>query len=103
VQLKANETYVQQAEKRDRQLRKALEADRYAAVPTFEEDMPVTDEPDEDDELMEGAPVAGRTPRAPEAMGRGRIVPQATRPVQKSPSAGRQQPTRQSKSKRDKK
>ena len=108
VQLKSNETYVQQAERRAAQRRKALEADRYAAVPTFTEDMPVHDEPGVDDEQLEDAPVSGgsgpaREPRAPEAMGRGRVVPQATRPVQQSASSGRQQPTRQSKSKRGKK
>jgi preprotein translocase subunit SecF len=108
VQLKANETYVLQAEKRARQRQKALEADRYAAVPTFSDDMPVHDEPGLDDEQMEDAPVSGggavaREPRSPEAMGRGRVAPQPTRPVQQSPASGRQQPTRQPKSKRGKK
>lgn len=108
VQLKANETYVKQAEKRARQRRKALEADRYAAVPTFSEDLPVGDDPGIDDDQMEDAPVSGgaavaREPRAPEAMGRGRVAPQPTRPVQPSASSGRQQPTRQSKSKRGRK
>ena len=41
--------------------------------------------------------------RRREAAGRGRIAPQARGPVQESPASGRQQPTRQSKSKRDKK
>ncbi|MCB8956574.1 MAG: protein translocase subunit SecF [Nocardioides sp.] len=105
VQMKSNETAVQQAERRAAQRRKALEADRYAAVPTFTEDMPVEDEPgfDEDEE---GAPVSGgsaRPPRAPEAMGRGRIAPAPTRPVQQSAASGRQQPTRQARSKRGKK
>ena len=108
VQLKANETYVKQAEKRARQRRKALEADRYAAVPTFSEDLPVGDDPGVDDDQMEDAPVSGgaavaREPRSPEAMGRGRVTPQPTRPVQQSASSGRQQPTRQSKSKRGRK
>ena len=105
VQMKSNETAVQQAERRAAQRRKALEADRYAAVPTFTEDMPVEDEPgfDEDEE---GAPVSGgsaRPPHAPEAMGRGRIAPAPTRPVQQSAASGRQQPTRQARSKRGKK
>ena len=108
VQLKANETYVQQAEKRARQRRKALEADVYATVPTFTDDMPVGDEPGLDDDQMEDAPVSGggavaREPRSPEAMGRGRVVPPAARPVQQSASSGRNQPTRQSKSKRGRK
>ena len=93
VQLKANETAVQQAERRAVQRRKQLEADRYAAVPVFSDDMPVQDEPGEDDDL-EDAPVSGgpavvREPRPTEAMGRGRIAPTPTRPVQESPSAGR--------------
>ncbi|WP_028636779.1 protein translocase subunit SecF [Nocardioides sp. URHA0032] len=108
VQMKANETAVQQAERRAVQRRRALEADRYAAVPTFAEDMPAGDEPGLDDEFREDAPVSGgsalaREPRSPEAMGRGRDVPQQARPVQKSASSGRQQPTRQTKSKRGKK
>ena len=108
VQMKANETAVQQAERRAQQRRKALEADRYAAVPTFAEDMPVHDEPVLGDEQMEDAPVSGggaavREPRSPEAMGRGRVAPNPTRPVQRSGAAGRQQPTRQPKSKRGKK
>jgi preprotein translocase subunit SecF len=106
VQLKANETYVQQAEKRAKSRQKALEADRYAAVPTFADDMAVEDEPG--DEPREDAPVSGGPPpareqRAPEASNRGRIVPEQTRPVQQSPSSGRQQPQRQPKSKRGKK
>ncbi|WP_395658766.1 protein translocase subunit SecF [Nocardioides sp.] len=106
VQLKANETGVQQAERRAQQRRKQMEADRYAAVPTFTDDLPVHDEPGDDDELVEGAPVSGGAadrPRSPEAMGRGRIAPAPTRPVQASPSSGRQQPTRQPRSKRGKK
>ena len=105
VQLKANETAVQQAERRAAHRRKALEADRYATVPAFAEDLPIGDEPGLDDEPLEGAPVSGgpAPARAPEAMGRGRIAPEPTRPVQVSPSSGRQQPTRQPKSKRGKK
>ena len=77
-------------------------------VPTFADDMPVHAEPGLDDEQMEDAPVSGgaptvREPRAPEAMGRGRVVPHTDRPVQPSAASGRQQPTRQSKSKRGKK
>ena len=42
-------------------------------------------------------------PRAPEAVGRGRVAPTTARPVGNSPASGRQQPTRQPKSKRGKK
>jgi preprotein translocase subunit SecF len=107
VQLKSNETYVQQAEKRDKARRKAIAADPYAAVPVFTDDMPVR-EPRAGDEaegdLEEGAPVSqAPAPARPEAANRGRIAPQARGPVQQSPSSGRQQPSRQSKSKREKK
>lgn len=105
VQLKSNETAVQQSERRAAHRRKALEADRYAAVPVFSEDMPVGDEPGADGEDADGAPVSGGVApaRTPEAMGRGRTVPTQTRPVGESPAAGRQQPSRQPRSKRGKK
>jgi preprotein translocase subunit SecF len=112
VQLKSNETAVIQAEKRDKARRRQLEADPYASVPVFTEDMPVRDEADEADaggeELDEEAPVsrpvtpAGES-RAPETAGRGRVAPQAHGPVRPSPSAGRSQPSRQPRSKRGKK
>ena len=48
--------------------------------------------------------VSPSTPvRASEALGRGRVAPTSTRPVGNSAAAGRQQPTRQPKSKRGKK
>jgi preprotein translocase subunit SecF len=111
VQLKANETEVQQAEKRDRARRRQVEVDPYASVPVFTEDMPVRDETDADeaeDELEDGAPVSRpvtptREARAPEAAGRGRVAPQAHGPVRPSAASGRQQPTRQPRSKRGKK
>ena len=68
--------------------------------------MPVQDDPDEDDDLdavdAEVGPVAA-PPRAPEASNRGRTAPQARGPVQQSGAAGRQQPSRQPRSKRGKK
>jgi preprotein translocase subunit SecF len=103
VQLKSTEKEIIDAEKRAKQRLRA--ADRYASVPAFTEDLPLRDEPrgggvdvlDEDDD--EGA----RPARAPEAMQRGRVVPPARGPVRQSNAAGRQQPTRQSRSKRGKK
>jgi preprotein translocase subunit SecF len=105
VQMKGAEASVQLADKRA-QARARHDADRYAFVPAFAEDMPVADEPG--DEASEDAPVAGGPPpvreqRAPEASNRGRNVPEQTRPVRPSASSGRQQPSRQPKSKRDKK
>jgi preprotein translocase subunit SecF len=108
VHMKSTEDEVKLADKRAK-ARARRDADRYAAVPAFSEDMPVgadPDGPDEaEDDLEEGAPVsrAVAPPRAPEATGRGRIVPESRGPVQESRSSGRQQPTRQSKSKREKK
>ncbi len=103
--LKANESEVKESERRAK-ARARAEADRYAAVPAFKEDMPVVEEVDEADEVLEDdAPVSGPAPSRPApdtAPGRGRTVPQARRPVGESRSSGRQQPSRQSKSKRQK-
>jgi len=101
--LKQNETEVVLAERRAKA--RARQADRYASVPAFKEDMPVQDEPDEAEAVLEeDAPVSRSSSREPQqgASGRGRTVPEARRPVQESRSSGRQQPTRQSKSKRQK-
>ncbi len=113
VQLKAGETDVVQAEKRDKARQKKLEADRYASVPTFSEDMPIAAEPgagdglDELDELDDepaSRPAAPTQDRASGAPGRGRVAPPAHGPVRPSSAAGgRQQPTRQPRSKRGKK
>jgi len=107
VQLKSGESDVQAAEKRA--AARAREADRYASVPAFTEDMPIQTEPgaevrDPGDETG-GAPVSD-TPssrRAPEAAGRGRVAPSPRGPVRPSGASGRQQPSRQSRSKRGKK
>ncbi|MCW2775758.1 MAG: protein translocase subunit secF [Nocardioides sp.] len=106
VQLKAGEASVMDAEKRDK-VRKRHEADRYASVPAFTEDMPIASSDDDDDD-DEDAPVSrvaapSREPRAPEASNRGRIAPAPRGPVKQSNASGRVQPTRQPKSKRDKK
>jgi preprotein translocase subunit SecF len=107
VHMKSTESEVKLAERRAK-ARAKQEADRYAAVPVFTEDMPVRDEGDDDEgDFEEGAPVSQPPtpvePRTPEAANRGRIAPQARGPVKESRSSGRQQPTRQPKSKREKK
>lgn len=107
VHMKSTETEVKLAERRAK-ARAKHDADRYAAVPVFTEDMPVRDLDDEaEGDLEEGAPVSqAPTPaqqRAPQTANRGRIAPQARGPVGESSAAGRQQPTRQPKSKRGKK
>jgi preprotein translocase subunit SecF len=103
--LKSNESEIKEAERRAKAREKA-KADPYASVPVFTEDMPVREETDEADEvLQDDAPVSSSAPtREPSsgAPGRGRTVPQTRRPVTESRSSGRQQPSRQSKSKRQK-
>jgi preprotein translocase subunit SecF len=71
----------------------------------FTEDLPLREDPEDGDDLGEDdddAPVS-RPVRTPDAMQRGRVVPPARGPVQQSNAAGRQQPTRQTRSKRGKK
>jgi preprotein translocase subunit SecF len=117
VHLKSNETEIVMAERRAK-ARDRRQADRYASVPAFAEDMPVDDDPDavrarggvlledldndpaDDLEDYDDEPVTPRSSPDPEAMGRGRTVPAPQRPVGRSSSSGRQQPTRQSRSKR---
>lgn len=112
VHLKSSESEVQLAEKRAK-ARARAQADRYASVPTFTEDMAVKERPTEleleefevDDEVDEVE--ADREPR-PAAdttatrLGQGRTAPSARGPVRQSGAAGRQQPTRQPRSQRGK-
>jgi preprotein translocase subunit SecF len=114
VHLKSNETEVVMAERRAK-ARERRQADRYASVPVFKDDLPVMD-PDapapggvlvedrdayEDDfPDLDQAEDEPRPARAPEATGRGRTVPTPQRPVGPSSASRRQQPTRQPKSKR---
>jgi len=106
--LKSRESEVVLAEKRAKARRRAM-ADRYAAVPAFTEDMPIADEHGADepgadsDRPAGGGSVPTAPPRSPEASGRGRVAPSAQRPVQKSAASGRQQPSRQPRSKRGRK
>ncbi len=109
--MKQGETANRQLEKRLAAKRRQLADDRYAAVPVFTDDMPLRDQDDddagdeldgEDEEPADRTPVT-QAPAKPVPTGRGRVVPQAQRPVGQSSAAGRQQPTRQSRSKRGKK
>jgi preprotein translocase subunit SecF len=105
VHLKSNETDVVLAERRAK-ARARREADKYHTVPTFKEDMPVLDDPEELPEGLEDEdePEASPPPtRTTEAVGRGRVAPTPARPVGNSSAAGRVQPSRQPKSKRGKK
>ncbi len=114
VHLKSNENEVVLAERRAK-ARKRAEADRYAAVPAFTDDLPVGTEPGDDDldlddddvvdddlettrpTLTKTRPSTGST-----AAGLGRTAPPPRGPMGQSGSSGRTQPTRQPKSKRGK-
>ena len=105
VHLKSNESEVVLAERREKARRRA-QADRYASVPAFTEDLPVRDAgPVRDEFDGEDGPVAEppAPTRATEASGRGRVAPPARGPVGQSGAAGRVQPSRQARSKRGKK
>ncbi|MCD4525164.1 protein translocase subunit SecF [Nocardioides sp. cx-173] len=104
VHMKSGESAVKEQERRAKARARAM-ADRYASVPTFVEDMPVMDDPDDEAFDDEGQPETRPTapPRAVEASDRGRVAPAVRKPVRQSNAAGRQQPVRQPKSKRDKK
>jgi preprotein translocase subunit SecF len=81
--------------------RRRHEVDRYASVPTFTDDMPLAEEPTEEE--PETGVASSTTPRRPEASGRGRVVPPSRGPVSRSTASGRSQPSRQPRSKRGKK
>jgi preprotein translocase subunit SecF len=112
VHLKSSETEVVLAERRAK-ARERRNADRYASVPVFKDDLPILDpdEPggvlvedpddlDDDDYDEDDDAHAPRPSSTPEVTGRGRTVPTPQRPVGRSPASGRQQPTRQPRSKR---
>jgi preprotein translocase subunit SecF len=106
AQLKSREKAISEQDRRA-QARAKRDADRYANVPVFTDDMPIADEPEAglgpDDH-------DGSAPRAPfrapsagnQATGSGRVVPSRKAPVQESGSAKRSQPSRQPRSKRGK-
>ena len=105
VHLKARESEVVLAERRAKA--RAKQADPYASVPVFTEDeavVPVDRNADPEEVLQEDdGPVSEPAgPRESGAMGRGRTAPAPRRPVGESRSAGRQQPSRQTKSQRKK-
>lgn len=105
VHLKSGESEVKLAERRAKSRARA-EADRYASVPAFTDDLPVQDAPDDDDlDDLDDDDLEPTTPsltKRPEATGLGRTVPPARGPMRQDNSSGRTQPTRQPKSKRGK-
>lgn len=117
VHIKSRETEVQLQAKRAKAKQRAL-ADRYATVPsTVREGTPATGatggvdladpvelaEDDQDERPARGSDVPIGKSSKGEAIGRGRVVPQSSRPLSDSGSAGRQQPERKTRSKRGKK
>ncbi len=109
VQLKSREDEVIRQDRRARSKAK-VQADRYASVPAFTDDLPVQDEPDDEAMFEEEFGIERDEPRPPssagtargDAMGRGRTAPTPRRPVGESRASGRQQPSRQPKSQRKK-
>jgi preprotein translocase subunit SecF len=111
AQLKSREKAISEQDARAR-ARAKRDADRYANVPAFTEDMPIAEAPDGfpvDPDAPEASevPAARQAPfRAPsareQATGSGRVVPTPKAPVQQSGSAKRSQPSRQPRSKRGK-
>jgi preprotein translocase subunit SecF len=113
VQLKEREPGVRTGDARAMRHRDRKQVDRYAAVPTFSEDMPVADAPDELEEVDETpARSGGATAYDPETDLPARPpvrVPRATagerpasRAVSPSASAKRAQPSRKPRSQRGK-
>jgi len=104
VQLKSGEKGMREIDRRALAKRRH-DADRYASVPSYRDDLAVVDEDDDEDVEPRRPAVAGSRPgpvTRPTA-NRGRVAPPAHGPVKPSPSAGRVQPTRQTRSKRGKK
>ncbi len=105
AQLKSREKQITEQDARAR-ARAKRDADRYANVPVFTEDMPIAAEPgfhpESDDEgSAPAAPFRAPSSR-PQATGAGRTVPTPKAPVEQSGSSKRNQPSRQPRSKRGK-
>ncbi len=105
--LKSREPDVQELERRLK-ARRRHEADRYASVPAFTEDMPILEPDAAPTRDVAETPAAARTggnrpTPSTDPLGRGRVAPPSRGPVGPSSSSGRVQPTRQTKSKRGKK
>ena len=106
--MKSREAGVQEQERRIKARRKH-DADRYASVPAYSDDLEIAADPDSgpvrgDTARPAATPTGGNRPvSSTDALGRGRVVPPSRGPVTPSPSSGRVQPSRQTKSKRGKK
>ena len=111
AQLKSREKAVTEQDARAR-ARAKRDADRYANVPVFTEDMPIAESPespyrgadrhDAGEDAAPRAPFRAPTAGTPQATGSGRVVPSRKAPVEQSGSSKRNQPSRQPRSKRGK-
>ena len=106
VHLKSRESEVVLQAKSAKARQRAM-ADRYASVPAFTDNMPVADEPRDDRptsaERASASQGGNVAQSSDDAMGKGRTAPTQTRRVSPSASSGRQQPVRDTRSKRGKK
>jgi preprotein translocase subunit SecF len=112
VHLKQLEPGVKAGDARAMKHHSRRDADRFAHVPVFVEDMPVVDDPGEDDG-PHGSTAAGATPPGATSGNRpvspgapGRVTagerPPSARPIADTSSAGRPQPSRKPRSRRGK-
>lgn len=106
AQLKSREREISEQDRRAKARRKR-DADRYASVPVFSEDMPMVTPPPgvagAEENPVEDRPVRTQPVRPAdrdEVTGAGRVLPTAKAPVEESGSAKRNQPKRQPRSKR---
>jgi preprotein translocase subunit SecF len=107
--MKLREPALQELDKRLKS-RRRHEADRYASVPAYTDDMAIADDPNavparagEREQTAAVRSGGNRPVPNTEATGRGRVVPPSRGPVRPSSASGRAQPSRKSKSKRGKK
>ena len=112
VQLKAGEKEITQQDRRAK-ARARRDADRYANVPAFTEDLPLRepgfdpglDDAEDDDRETRPAPAAVPSRPVPprrDTRGSGRVVPESKAPLREGGPSKRSQPTRQPRSKRGK-
>jgi preprotein translocase subunit SecF len=103
VHLKGREKDVQELDRRALAKRRH-DADRYASVPAYADDLPLARGDDDEPAAARPAATTSRPrPARPTEPGLGRVAPKPHGPVRPSASSGRVQPTRQSRSKRGKK
>jgi preprotein translocase subunit SecF len=111
VHMKEGEADIQLQDRRAR-ARQKRNADPYANVPVFTDDMPIASDPEAPVSASSPAPsdsAAGgqgapfRAPSSrPTALGSGRVVPESKSPVRRSGASGRNQPSRKPRSRRGK-